>query len=68
MKVTILRKCFIGGGGNSLPGDEVDLDERLANRLIASGIAEAKKAAKKKVAPKKTNRAVTELATPEDED
>ena len=68
MKVTILRKCFIGGGGNSLPGDEVDLDERLANRLIASGIAEAKKAAKKKAAPKKTNRAVTELATPEDED
>ena len=67
MKVTVLTKCFIGGGGNHAPGDELDIDDNLANKLILRGIVEAKKAPKKKSAPKKTNRAVDVLETPEDE-
>lgn len=69
MKVKVLKKCFIGGGGNHFPGEELELDEAFADKLIARGIVEAKKAApKKKALPKKVNRAVTELETPEDED
>ena len=64
MKVKVLKKCFIGGGGNHLPGDEIDIDETLAQKLINRGIVEAPK---KTRAPKKTNRAVVELETPEDE-
>lgn len=66
MKVKILEKCFVGTGGNLMKGEEHDLEERIANKLIARGFAEA---AKKKAAPKnKTTRAVKALETPEDTD
>lgn len=69
MKVKVLTKCFIGGGGNHFPGDELDLEDTLAQKLINRGVVEAKKAApKKKSTPKKVNRAVETLETPEDED
>lgn len=66
MKVKVLQKCFIGSGGNNFPGDELELEDAIANKLIARGFVEAKKAAKK-ATPKKVNRAVVDLETPEDE-
>ena len=63
MKVKILEKCFVGTGGNWLAGETYDLDVRTAERLIARGMATKIK----KAAPKKTNRAVEGLATPEDD-
>ena len=64
MKIEILQKCFIGTGGNLLAGDVIDIDDAAAKKLIDRGFAKAKA---KKAAPKKTNRAVKKLDTPEDE-
>jgi|TARA_X000001382_G_C3073604_1_gene148286 hypothetical protein len=64
MKVKILQKCFAGTGGNLMTGEEYELDVRTAERLIARGLATK---VIKKAAPKKTNRAVEGLATPEDD-
>ena len=65
MKVKILEKTFIGAGGNLHVGTEHEIDDNVAERLIARGVAEkAKKATPK---GKKTNRAVKKVATPEDE-
>lgn len=68
MKVKILQKCFVGSGGNMMAGEEHDLEQRIAEKLIARGFAEA--ATKKKAAPKKkkTTRAIETLETPEDID
>ena len=63
MKVKILEKCFVGTGGNLMAGETYDLNVRTAERLIARGMATKVK----KSAPKKTNRSVKELATPEDD-
>jgi len=46
-----------------MTGETYDLDVRTAERLIARGLATKVK----KAAPKKTNRAVEGLATPEDD-
>ena len=64
MEIEIMEKCFIGTGGNLMPGDVIDVDDIKAEKLIARGLAKAKA---KKAAPKKTNRAVKKLETPEDE-
>lgn len=66
MKVKIIEKCFVGTGGNLEAGEEHDLEQRIAEKLIARGYAE--EAGKKKAAPKKkkVTRAVTSLETPED--
>lgn len=61
MKIKILTKSFIGTGANLLPGEVHDLDERIAHKLIDRGLA----AEIKKPAPKKSNRAVKKLQTPE---
>lgn len=77
MKVKILQKCFTGFGGNMMAGEEHDLPDRTAEKLIKRGYAEAAskpKAAPKPKAPKKTNRSVglkksdIELETPESEE
>lgn len=47
-----------------MAGQVVDIDDRIAEKLINRGMAKAKV---KKAAPKKTNRAVKKLETPEDE-
>ena len=47
-----------------MAGDVIDVDDTKAEKLIARGLAKAKA---KKAAPKKTNRAVNKLETPEDE-
>jgi hypothetical protein len=65
MKVEILTKSFIGTGANLMPGQVHDLDDAIAQRLIDRGLAKEIKKAKPK--PKKTNRAVKKLTTPEDE-
>ena len=78
MKVKILQKCFTGIGGNLMAGEEHDLPDRTAQKLIARGYAEAATAPKPKAkakpkAPKKTTRSVclkksdVELTTPEDD-
>lgn len=68
MKIKILQKCFIGSGNNLMAGEEHEIEDRIAEKLIARGFAEA--ATKKKTAPKKkkTTRAVETLETPEDTD
>jgi len=65
MKVKILDKCYTGINGNMFKGEEHDLDERIAEKLIARGIAEEAKDKKKKKSI--INRAVKALETPEDE-
>ena len=57
MKVKILEKCFTGHGGNMMKGEEHDLPDRTAEKLIKRGYAEAASAPKAK-APKKTTRSV----------
>ena len=64
MKIEILQKCFIGTGGNLFAGDVVEVDDAMAGKLIARGIAKEKK---KRAAPKKSNRAITDIKTPESE-
>ena len=64
MKVKILKKCTIGMGGNMHQGEEHDVPDRIAEKLIKRGFA--KKATKPKT-PKKTDRAVKKVSTPEDE-
>ena len=65
MKVKILDKCYTGINGNMFKGEEHDLDERIAEKLIARGMAEEAKDKKKKKSF--INRAVKALETPKDE-
>lgn len=69
MKVKILKKCFTGTMGNMFAGEEHEIDDRIAEKLIARGYAEEAK--KKMGRPKKTleNRAAdaSDIETPEDE-
>ena len=58
MKVKILEKYFIGTGGNLMPNEEHEIEDRIANKLIARKYVEPVKVAKPK-APKKTNRSVS---------
>jgi len=67
MKVKILQKCFAGTGGNLMPNEVHDIEDRIAEKLINRGYVEAVKAEKPKAATKKTNRAIKTVATPEDE-
>jgi len=64
MKIKILQKTFTGTGRNLEVGEKIEVDDRTANRLIRAGFAEEVK----RSAPKKTNRAVFDINTPEDED
>jgi len=50
MKIEILKKCFVGTGGNLRPGDKIEIDDSIAARLINGGIA---KEAKRGGRPKK---------------
>ena len=77
MKVKILQKCFTGFGGNMMKGEEHDLPDNTAEKLIKRGYAEAAsapKAAPKAKAPKKSNRSVglkksaTKLEKPESDE
>jgi len=68
MKVKITEKCYTGTKGNMFAGEEHELDDRIAEKLIVRGLAEAVKEPKK--SKKKfnlSNRAVDEadVATPE---
>ena len=72
MKVKILQKCFTGHGGNMMAGEEHDLPDHTAEKLIKRGYAEAATAAKPKAkTAKKSTRSVglkkaeEKLETPE---
>lgn len=58
-------------GYSLVKGEEHDIPDRIAEKLINRGYAQAATAPKPKAtkpkAPKKTNRAVSKVATPEDE-
>ena len=62
MKVKILKKCFTGHGGNHFPGDVVELPDSAAEKIIANGYAEEEKK------PRKSNRMISKVTTPEDEE
>jgi len=70
MKIKIVNKCFVGTGGNLMAGEEHEVEDRIAEKLIDRGYAQAVK----KIAPKKTTRSVglkksdIELNTPESEE
>jgi len=57
MKIRILKRCFIGSGGNVTAGQEIDVPDAKALKLIKAGFAEAT-AKKAKKTPKKLNRSV----------
>jgi hypothetical protein len=70
MKVKITNKCFTGDRGNMFPGEEHEISDRIAEKLIARGYAEEAK--EKKVGrPKKKledrSYDADEIVTPEDE-
>jgi hypothetical protein len=67
MKVKITEKCYTGTQGNMFAGEEHDLDDKIAEKLIARGFAEPVKASKKSK-KKLFDRAVdaAEIETPED--
>jgi hypothetical protein len=64
MEVKILEKCYVGTGGNLHKGTVVELDDRVAEKLIARGYAEKNTQKKTK---KLSNKAIKELKTPEGE-
>ena len=70
MKIKIVNKCFVGTGGNLMAGEEHEVEDRIAEKLIDRGYAQAVK----KAAPKKTTRSVglkksdIELNTPESDE
>jgi hypothetical protein len=49
MKIKFLEKTFIGTGGNIFTGEERDIEDALAQKLIARGVAEEVKRARKKM-------------------
>lgn len=65
MKIKFLEKTFIGTGGNIFAGEERDIEDALAQKLIARGVAEEVKRARKKM--KLSDRAVAsdDLEIPE---
>jgi hypothetical protein len=64
MQVKIIAKCFTGSGKNMFPGEQVDLADSTAARLIRAGFAEEVKLRAK---PKKSNRAIFSASSPEDD-
>lgn len=68
MKIKILEKCYTGTVGNMFAGEEHDMDDRIAEKLIARGFAEPVKKAgrpKKKLFDRAAD--AGEIETPEDE-
>lgn len=67
MKIKFLEKTFIGTGGNIFSGEERDIEDALAQKLIDRGVAEEVKRARKKM--KFSDRAVAsdDLEIPEAE-
>lgn len=67
MKVKVLQKCFTGHNGNMFAGEEHEMPDRIAEKLIARGYVKA--VAKRKKMLDLTNRKVAEeeIETPEGE-
>lgn len=64
MKVKILEKCYTGTQGNMFKGDVCDINDNIAEKLIARGFAEKAEVKKTK---KLFNKSIKKLETPEDE-
>lgn len=70
MKIKIIKRCSAGTGQSLEAGSEYEIHDRIAEKLIDRGYAEAVK----KSAPKKTTRSVglektdIQLETPESDD
>ena len=70
MKIKILKKCFSGTGGNMFPGEEHDMDAKVAEKLIARGYAEEiteKKVGRPKKKLEDRSFDVADIETPEDD-
>jgi len=67
MKVKILEKCYTGTVGNMFAGEEHDLDERIARKLVARRLAEEVKAKRAKKKFSDRSFASDEIVTPEDD-
>tara|TARA_B100001939_G_C16922923_1_gene610227 strand:- start:621 stop:824 length:204 start_codon:yes stop_codon:yes gene_type:complete len=67
MKVKILEKCYTGIVGNMHKGEEHEMDDGIAEKLIARGYAEPVK--EKKTSKKLSDRKVKaeDISTPEGE-
>lgn len=67
MKIKFLEKTFIGTGGNIFTGEERDIEDVLAQKLIDRGVAKEVKRGRKKM--KLSDRAVAsdDLEIPEAE-
>lgn len=67
MKIKFLEKTFIGTGGNIFTGEERDIEDVLAQKLIDRGVAKEVKRGRKKI--KLADRAVAsdDLEIPEAE-
>ena len=63
MKIQILEKCYTGSHGNLFAGEQHEIDNVIAEKLIARGYATKVKAESKK----KADSAVKELIIPEAE-
>lgn len=63
MKIQILEKCYTGTAGNMFAGEQHDVNDEIAEKLIQRGYATKVKAESKK----KSDRVIKELVTPESE-
>lgn len=67
MKIKIIEKCYTGTVGNMFAGEEHDVDDRIAEKLIARGYAEeAKKPGRPKKKLEDRSFDAVEIETPED--
>jgi len=70
MRIKVIEKCYTGTQGNMFAGEEHDLDDRIAEKLIQRGYVEAVNVKKAPKAKKKLSDRVfgsDEIVTPEDE-
>lgn len=70
MLIKILEKCYTGDRGNMFAGEEHDLHENIASKLIARGLAEevtAKKSGRPKKKLSDRSFGVADIETPEDD-
>jgi hypothetical protein len=70
MKIKILEKCYTGDRGNMFAGEEHEVNDTIAGKLIARGLAEEvteKKSGRSKKKLEDRSFDVAEIETPEDE-
>ena len=69
MKVKILEKCYTGTVGNMFAGEEYELDDSIAQKLIDRNLAEESKKKAGRAKKKFSDRSFgsDDIVTPEDD-